>query len=213
MTKDVMIPTMAELSSLDTQKLDQLTVLLNNDPPKEWIKVNKYAGNSNYLPIDKIEYLLKVLFKRYRIEVTGQGTSFNGVYVTVRVHYVHPLTGEWDFHDGIGSEAIQTKKDTSPSDLINITQGAISIAFPKAKTSAIKDACHHFGRVFGSDLNRSSEDDLYKMPEVINYDELVELWELKKDHLDAKLYKNGERIINEKEVASYKKLHKYLSEL
>ena len=36
----------------------------------------------------------------------------------------------------------------------NINNGALSMSFPIAKSLAIKDACDHFGRLFGSDLNR-----------------------------------------------------------
>jgi hypothetical protein len=31
------------------------------------------------------------------------------------------------------------------------------MAFPIAKTVAIKDACDHFGKLFGSDLNRKDD--------------------------------------------------------
>jgi type II restriction/modification system DNA methylase subunit YeeA len=31
------------------------------------------------------------------------------------------------------------------------------MAFPIAKTVAVKDACDHFGKLFGSDLNRKDE--------------------------------------------------------
>ena len=208
------VPTFAQISKLEmVGDIDKVTELLNQDPPKEWIKTNKYAGSSKYLSIDKIEYLLKTIIRRYKIEVTGQGTAFNGVWVTVRVHYVDMITGNWEFHDGIGSEAIQTKAGTSASDLINITQGAISIAFPKAKTAAIKDACHHFGRLFGSDLNRESESDLYEVPEVISDEDMSDLFELKKDVIPTKFFPNAERIVTAKEKASYSKLHKYLMEL
>jgi hypothetical protein len=67
---------------------------------------------------------------------------------------LHPVTNEWDFHDGIGAVQLQTAKGTSPADLININNGALSMAYPIAKTIAIKDACDHFGTTFGSDLNR-----------------------------------------------------------
>ncbi len=212
--REDLLPTIAQITNLErVAETDKLTELLNSEPPTIWIKKNKYAGNSLYLPIDKIEYLLKTLIKRYKIEVTGQGTAFNGVWVTVRVHYVDMITGEWMYHDGIGSEAIQTKSGTSPSDLINITQGAISIAFPKAKTAAIKDACHHFGRLFGSDLNRESESDLYEVPEVISDEDMSDLFELKKDVIPTKFFPNAERIVTAKEKASYSKLHKYLMEL
>jgi hypothetical protein len=49
---------------------------------------------------------------------------------------------------------LQTKSGSSPADLQNINNGALSMAFPIAKTLAVKDACDHFGKLFGSDLNR-----------------------------------------------------------
>lgn len=150
-------PTLQELyrdTDLAIQR-DDLNVILNQPPPKSWVKKHPYIGdNYLYLPIDKVEWLLKRIFKQYRIELTGQGTAFNGVWVTVRVHYVDPITGQWEYHDGIGACQLQTKKGTSPSDLANINNGALSMAFPNAKTIAIKDACDHFGRAFGADLNR-----------------------------------------------------------
>lgn len=151
-----------------TQKNDVYVTLMNQPPKKEWIKKHPYIKKEvtqpdgskakvpyEYLPIERVEYLLKTIFKRYRIEITGQGQSFNGVWVTVRVHYLHPIIGEWDFHDGIGASQMQTAKGTSPADLQNINNGAISMAYPMAKTLAIKDACDNFGKLFGSDLSRT----------------------------------------------------------
>jgi len=146
------------------QKNDAFMVNLNQPPLQEWVKSHPCIKNYKYLPIERIEYLLKVIFKRYRIEITGQGQSFNGVWVTVRVHYLHPVTGEWDYHDGIGAAQLQTKKGQSAADLANINNGAISMAFPMAKTVAIKDACDHFGKLFGSDLNR--KDEINYMPDL-----------------------------------------------
>ena len=139
------------------EKQDALVVLLNQLPKNEWVKTHPFIKNYRYLPIERVEYLLKSIFKRYRIEITGQGTAFNGVWVTVRVHYLNPITGEWDYHDGIGAAQLQTAKGTSPADLANINNGALSMAFPIAKTVAVKDACDHFGKLFGSDLNRKDE--------------------------------------------------------
>ena len=145
-------------------KEDALMVLLNQQPKDEWVKVHPFIRGYKYIPIERVEFLLKNIFKRYRIEITGQGHSFNGVWVTVRVHYQHPITGEWDFHDGIGAAQLQTKQGASPADLANINNGALSMAYPMAKTIAIKDACDHFGRLFGSDLNR--KDVIDYMPDV-----------------------------------------------
>lgn len=150
------LPTLQELylEPSEALKSDHLAVILNQQPPASWVKTHPFIKGYNYLPIDKIEYLMKRIFKRYRIEILREGTSFNGVYVVARVHYLHPITNEWDFHDGIGAVQLQTAKGTSPADLANINNGALSMAFPIAKTIAIKDACHSFGTTFGSDLNR-----------------------------------------------------------
>ena len=155
-------------SAPDIWKADALMTLLNQPPKIEWVKEHPFVKNHKYLPIERVEYLLKTIFKRYRIEITGQGQSFNGVWVTVRIHYQNPLTGEWDFNDGIGASQLQTAKGTSPADLQNINNGALSMAFPIAKTLAVKDAADHFGKLFGSDLNRkdviSYEADLTLIP-------------------------------------------------
>lgn len=150
------LPTLAELTAdvAVAYKNDALNTILMQQPPQEWVKKHPYMANYNYLPIDKVEHLLRRIFKEYRIEVTGQGTAFNGVWVTVRVHFRSPITGEWSFHDGIGAAQLQTAKGTSPADLANINNGALSMAFPIAKTVAIKDACDHFGSLFGANLNR-----------------------------------------------------------
>lgn len=156
-----------------TQKNDVYVTLMNQPPNSKWVKTHPFIKGYNYLPIERIEYLLKTIFKRYRIEITGQGQSFNGVWVTVRVHYLHPITGEWDFHDGIGASQLQTAKGTSPAELSNINNGALSMAFPVAKTIAIKDACDHFGKLFGADLNRK---------DVIAYDLNLTLIDMDKEH-------------------------------
>jgi len=146
---------------------------MNQPPKKDWVKTHPFVKGYNYLPIERVEFLLKTIFKKYRIEVLREGTSFNGVYVVVRVHYLHPLTGEMEFHDGIGACQLQTAKGTSPADLANINNGALAMAFPIAKTVAIKDACDQFGKLFGSDLNRK---------DVIAYDLDLTLIDLTPEH-------------------------------
>lgn len=151
------LPTVAELFSENLEqafKNESLNLLLNQEPKQEWVKEHPFIKGYKYLPIDKVEFMLRKIFKKFSIEITGQGTAFNGVWVTVRVHYLNPTTGEMAYHDGIGAMQLQTAKGTSPADLININNGALSMAFPAAKTVAIKDACDHFGKLFGCDLNR-----------------------------------------------------------
>jgi hypothetical protein len=156
MSEKTKLPALKDLVSDITlyEKTDELNFLLNQEPPKTWVKEHPFVRGHKYVPIDKVEYLLRKIFKKYRIEILREGTSFNGVYVCVRVHYLNPVSNDWDYHDGIGAIHLQVKKGSSPSDLANINNGALSMAFPLAKTLAIKDACDMFGKLFGSDLNR-----------------------------------------------------------
>lgn len=149
-------PTIQELydNPLMVLKREQVAAILNQQPPASWVKVHPYVKNYKYLPIDKIEFLLQRIFKQYRIEVLREGTAFNGVYVVVRVWYRDIVSGEMEFHDGIGAMQLQVKSGTSPADLSNINNGALSMAFPIAKTMAEKDACDHLGTIFGTNLNR-----------------------------------------------------------
>lgn len=154
---DSNLPTLADLFSDSIEvagKSEGLNAILNTQPPEKWIKTHPFIRDYRYLPIDKVEHLLRKIFKLYQIEITGQGTAFNGVWVTVRVHYLNPATNQMSYFDGIGAAQLQTSKGTSPADLANINNGAISMAFPIAKTVAIKDACDHFGAIFGCNLNR-----------------------------------------------------------
>lgn len=151
------LPTVAELFADNLEqafKQEELNLLLNQEPNAKWVKEHPFIKGYKYIPIDKIEFMIRKIFKKFSIEITGQGTAFNGVWVTVRIHYLNPATNEMQFHDGIGAMQLQTKKDTSPADLLNINNGALSMAYPAAKTVAIKDAADHFGKLFGCDLNR-----------------------------------------------------------
>jgi len=211
------LPTIQELhgsNSITSYKNDQLNLLLNQEPKKEWVKDHPYVKGHKYIPIDKVEFMLRKIFKKYSIEITNQGTSFNGVWVTVRVHYFHPTEATMMYHDGIGAVQLQVAKGTSPADLSNINQGALSMAYPIAKTLAIKDACDHFGKLFGCDLNRRDT-----MPFTIDKDilelkeELIQLFEIKKENLPLNEQNHFDRIIKMNEENSYKKSIDYLSKL
>lgn len=153
---DKKLPTIQELyenTDLAIQH-DNLAFILNQNPPAKWVKEHPFISGWKYLPIEKVEFMLQRLFKLSRISILREGTAFNGVYVVVKVEYLHPVTNKMEWHDGIGAMQLQTKKGTSPADLANINNGAISMAFGIAKSIAIKDATDHIGRVFGRDLNR-----------------------------------------------------------
>jgi len=162
MNKEIMKQTKATITSLfkqldfDAVPLEQLNVILSTPPPATWVKVHPFIKNYNYLPIDKVEYLLRRCFKKYQIEVIKTAQLFNAIEVTVRVHYLNPATNEMMFHDGVGAQELQTKQGTGNlnMDMSNVNKGSVMMALPIAKSIAIKDACDHFGDLFGANLNR-----------------------------------------------------------
>ena len=219
-TENQNLPTIAELTG-DVElafKNDQFNLLLNQEPPAKWIKKHPYIKDYNYIPIDKVEFLLKKLFKLYKIEVLKTGMLLNAVEVTVRIHYLHPVTSEWMFHDGVGAEELQTQKDSGnlKLDMSNINRGAIKMALPIAKTSAVKDAADHLGKLFGSDLNRK-DTVAFTADKSLNKDEMLtelkELYDLKKEFVTPEEQIHIERIIKEKETRSYKKAINNLAKL
>jgi len=214
------LPVLADLYKADDIatlfKTDQFNLLMNQAPEPKWIKENPYAGNSKYIPIGILETLLQRIFKEFRIEVMREGTMFNSVYVTIRLHYLNPVTGLWSYHDGVGSAQIQTAKGASAADLASINNNAVMMALPMAKSYAIKDACDHFGKLFGRDLNRKETMgfgvDKNLDPDA-KYSELLELFELLKDVIPANEFDNVRNVVEGKIKTSYDKIIKYLKTL
>jgi hypothetical protein len=159
------LPTLQELN-YDVEKafeLDRFKSLVYKAPPESWLRKHPTATKkqdgknvkADYLPIDKVEFLLDRIFQQWKIEILDVGVIFHSVYVTVRVHYVHPVTGEWLFHDGVGAMKAQSDSGAVFS-VETIKASAIQIGLPAAKSYAIKDAAEHLGRIFGRDINREA---------------------------------------------------------
>lgn len=154
-TKQIVIQELYRNPELQLEQ-DQLITFLNQDPPGEWVKKHPYIKDHLYLPIEKVEFMLKRFFKKYNIEVKDYKQLLNSVTCFVRVHYQDPISGEMLWHDGVGACELQTAKDTGnlQLDASNINKGAVPMALGIAKSIAIKDACDHIGNIFGANLNR-----------------------------------------------------------
>lgn len=133
---------------------DQFLQVVNVNPPKQFIKNHPMASGVKYIPIDKIEMMMTKIFQSWYVEILREGQILNSVFVTVRVHYKHPITKEWLHQDGTGAVPIQVDKGQNASNLSAIKSNAITLGLPSAKSYAIKDACEHIGKLFGRDLNR-----------------------------------------------------------
>lgn len=153
------LPTIQELFSDDIElagKSEGLNAILNTPPPEKWIKIHPNIPGWQYIPIDKVEYLLTKIFKHWNPEVLKTGLLMNSVEVTIRLHYFNPATSKMEFVDGVGACELQTKSGSGAlkMDMSNVNRGAVSMALPIAKSLAIKDAADHLGKIFGRDLNR-----------------------------------------------------------
>lgn len=197
-------------------KHDQFNLLMSQPPKTEWIKTNAYAGNSKYIPIGVVETLIQRIFKEYRIEILREGQMFNAVYAVVRVHYLHPVTSEWTYMDGLGSDQIQTKAGASAADLQSISNNAVAMSLPKAVSYAIRDAMEHVGPLFGRDLNRK---DIMSFGVDKNldtdgkYEELLALYIEKQDLIAANDFDDVTKVVNNKTVKAYQRMIDYLKNL
>lgn len=191
-------------------KTDQLNLLLNQPPKKEWVKDHPFAKNVKYLPIDKVEFMLTKIFGEWRVEILSEGQMFNSVYVKVRLHYKRPTDGEWSFHDGLGAVGVQTDKGASASDLSAIKQDAIMKALPAAESYAIKDAAEKLGVLFGKDLNRKETMAYEASFTEVNEKMLYELLEQKAEKLTPTEYKQASDVLSNNQTKDFQRLHKLL---
>lgn len=156
--KPAKLPKINDLVSVDNDKILQndLMVLLNQEPPAQWIKEHPFA-KVPYLPIEKVEYLLNSIFINWRVEILTATICVNSFVTTVRLHVQNPITGDWTFHDGIGAQPLQVNSGANPTDISQLKSNAVQLAAPISKSYAIKDAADHLGRLFGRDVSRKEK--------------------------------------------------------
>lgn len=216
------LPSLSELyniTNVDTLfKTDQFNLLMNKEPEPSWVAINKFANNSKYIPIGIKETLLQRIFKEFKVEILREGTMFNAVYVTIRLHYLHPVTGEWSYHDGTGADQVQTKSGASAADLSSISNNAVAMSLPKAVSFAISDASDHLGKLFGRDLNRDKDKTMVfgvdkNLDTESEHDELVALFNEKQDVIPAEDFDGIKNVIDKKQIKAYKRTKEYLIKL
>jgi len=140
---------------IEFQKIDQFLEFINQEPPDAWLEDHPMAKGVKYLPIGMVELLLTKIFQQWRVEIRREGQLLNSIYCTVRLHYKHPVTGEWDWQDGTAAVPAKTDKGSKASDMSAIKSEAVMTGLPAAKSFAIKDAADEIGKIFGRDINRT----------------------------------------------------------
>ena len=169
------LPTYDELVSGDIEKKNSqvgANILLNREPPKQWLRDHPMAKGVKYLPIERVEYMLTSIFKKWNVEVRQVQVVANSVVVTIRLYYQDILSDEMLWQDGIGASPIQTDKRAGAMDWNKTKNDAVMKSAPAAESYAVKDAAEKIGKLFGKDMNRADK---------IMYDTLPEI---KKDKLE-----------------------------
>lgn len=172
------VPSIHELISGDIDRKNQqndLNILLNEEPPKTWLKEHPMAKGVKYLPIERIEYMLTRIFKKWNVEIRQVQVVANSVVVTVRLYYQDVLSDEMLWQDGIGASPIQTDKGAGAMDWNKTKNDAVMKAAPAAESYAVKDAAEKIGKLFGKDMNRADKIMYDTLPAVEKRDKLEEL--------------------------------------
>jgi hypothetical protein len=140
----------------EEERIVEFNKMLDHEPPKEWVKVNKNFDNSKYLPIRIVEALLKSVFGVYQVEESNpiRIVADNIIY-SVSLKVYHPVIKEWITFSGVGAAPLRSNEK------------GISIALhgnaPMARAFAVTNAAKSIGKLFGSALNNLEDEmiDIY----------------------------------------------------
>jgi hypothetical protein len=133
--------------------------IINHEPKRHWVEVNKYAGNSKYIPIGIIEELLREIYPAWEAKQIGQPQILaNSVVVSVELRVFHPILNYWLTYPGVGAVPIQVNAGASPNDWTQIKSDAMHKNVPAALSYAISNAAKKIGRLFGGHLNRNTSE-------------------------------------------------------
>ncbi len=155
-------------SAIDTEKqnaLEKFNLILDNPPKKEWVKVNKFANKSKYLPIRIVENLLRSFFGVYQVEWIGPVHIIgNSVVAECHLKVYHPVLQQWLSYAGVGAVPIELSKEAeNPLDFRSLHAKALHKNIPAAKAFAINNAAKSIGRVFGADLNSQEHSQTFEL--------------------------------------------------
>lgn len=158
MENKLAIPTMSDLVKETEQsiKLNNLQVLLNQNPSNDWLEKHPMINNYYYLPIQRVEWLLTRIFKKWWVDILSTNLIANSAVVTVRLSVINPLDGKVWHNDGVGAAPIQTDKGAGATEFDKVKSDGVMKAIPAAESYAIKDAAEKFGKLFGKDVGRKS---------------------------------------------------------
>ena len=135
-------------------RLDNFNERLSKEPKN--VKKNKYAGNSNYVPIEQIENDLDKYFQLWSWNINSTKVIGNAVVVTGTLKVLNPVINQFIERSGIGAVPIEVKQNASPTDFTQINAKALQKNAPAAAAYAMKNAAKTLGNIFGRNINRDN---------------------------------------------------------
>ena len=151
------------LSNMDDnvlrEKIQNFQKILHKEPPKDEIKTNKQANNSQYIPISFLEMKLdELFFGLWSTKGFQSKTVVNEEVGSIELWYFHPTAKTWLCRIGAGAVMIQQRKDSDITDVGAKIKNTMTKDFPHLKAECFRNACLSLGKAFGRDLNREFED-------------------------------------------------------
>lgn len=141
---------------------------LQKEPNKAELKKNKFANNSEYLPISFLEMTMDEIFfglwQTKNFKTTGIANEIVG---ELELSYFHPIAKVWITRVGCAGVQIQyeaqkdadgNKKKVDITDIKLKIVNTLTKDYPHLKAQCFRNACLSIGKTFGRDLNREFED-------------------------------------------------------
>ena len=143
-------------------------IYLQKEPSANEVKKNKFANNSEYLPISFLEMTLdEIFFGLWQTKNFTSKVVANEMVGELELHYFHPIAKTWLVRVGVAGVQIQyeaQKDENGNKKKVDITNISLKIVntltkdYPHLKAQCFRNACLSIGKTFGRDLNREFED-------------------------------------------------------
>ncbi len=143
---------------MEKEKLKQLEGflgLLNKEPNKSELQMNKMAGNTLYLPISFLETNLdEMFFGLWKTESFTTRVIGNEIAGELALSVYHPIAEIWITRIGAAATMIRQVKDAGVMEADKKIKNALEMDYPHLKADCFRNACLSLGKSFGRDLNR-----------------------------------------------------------
>lgn len=143
---------------MEKDKLKQLegfSQLLNKEPNKHELQMNKMAGNTMYLPISFLETTLDELyFGLWKTDGFTTRVIGNEICGELNLHVYHPIAEMWITRIGAAATMIRQTSGAGVLEGDKKIKNALEMDYPHLKADCFRNACLSLGKSFGRDLNR-----------------------------------------------------------